>query len=300
MEKTMGVNLRKIYVSLGGNVYLTTDTGYIIKLNRYVEEACIFKDHEGSVIALDADDTNHGLIITGGYNDYTIKAHYTHNGKHVFTFSGHTSNVNVVKLDHTNDFIFSGSNDKTVRKISSTKGQQIWSYVNKDVIYDVAPTLDGGVVVGSSLTVRKIDKDGNLVWEFVHGTSTITSLESITINESEFIYAYESAGKLLKINSLNGNLVWSKETDSGGHSTQILLDSESDSVYIAKRDSILEKLSLDGERLWSVKNLFQIGRSYFLRGLAIDVTGNLFITSDLDKLIQINPELQLRGYRVNR
>ena len=81
--------------------------------------------------------------------------------KELWKFTGHTNYVRAVAVD-ANGNVYSGSADKTVRKISSS-GQQVWSFTgHTDRVNAVAVDASGNVYSGSNdKTVRKIKSNVN-------------------------------------------------------------------------------------------------------------------------------------------
>ena len=75
------------------------------------------------------------------------------------------------------EFIYSGSDDNTVKKIDSF-GTEVWTFTgHTDRVFDVAVDSDGNVYSCSrGNTVKKIDSSGTEVWSFTGHTDRARSV----------------------------------------------------------------------------------------------------------------------------
>ena len=110
-----------------------------------------------------------------------------------------------IEFDYGN-YVYSGSTDKTVRKISPS-GSQGWSFTeHTDRITFVVVDADGYVYSGSwDGTVRKISPSGSQVWSFTGHTSRVNG---IAVDADGYVYSGSSDNTVRKISS-SGSQVWS-------------------------------------------------------------------------------------------
>ena len=74
-------------------------------------------------------------IVSGGYDDRTVKLTNSTTGNPTWTFTGHTGPVNAVEISLINAFIFSCSDDGTIKRLSN--GNEAWSYQTGSRVTDI-------------------------------------------------------------------------------------------------------------------------------------------------------------------
>jgi len=104
----------------------------------------------------------------------------------IWSFTGHADYVYAVAVDN-NGYVYSGSYDKTVRKISPS-GTQVWSFTgHTDSVWAVAVDNDGYVYSGSDdKTVRKISPSGTQVWSFTGHTGYVYA---VAVDNNGYVYS---------------------------------------------------------------------------------------------------------------
>ena len=102
------------------------------------------------------------------------------------------------------NYIYSGSNDDTVRKIDSS-GNEVWTFDGHTAsVYGVAVDSDGYVYSASfDETVRKIDSSGNEVWTFDGHTDNVFD---VAVDSDGYVYSSSHDRTVRKIDS-SGNEV---------------------------------------------------------------------------------------------
>ena len=138
------------------------------------------------------------------------------------------SNVNLamsdIAIDNTNGFLYSihgqkegasESGNNTIKKINTSNGSVVWT---SPAIYGIPSeiTVDGSgdIYLSSGRTVQKVSKtDGSLVWTKTYDYSSPSSIKSMESIDSNYVYiaqdANDNIGVVHKINTSNGNIVWS-------------------------------------------------------------------------------------------
>jgi len=95
----------------------------------------------------------------------------------LWSFTGHTSAV--VSLSFGSDgYLYSGSEDRSVRKINPATGEQVWSFTGHTGSVHVLAFGDGYLYSSSAdNSVRKIDPvTGTEVWSFTGHTGAVRAL----------------------------------------------------------------------------------------------------------------------------
>ena len=174
----------------------------------------------------------------------------------------------------TPDFQFiiiaSGAFDNQVKKIDKD-GNLIWTFTgHTNAVRAVAVDSHGFVYSASSdNTVRKIDPDGNQVWSFTGHTNII---EALAIDNYGNVYSGGRDNTVRKIDS-DGNQVWSFT----GHTNDVhgLTTDKDGNIYSASRDSTVRKISSAGNQIWSFNN-----HTNRVRNLYVDNQLNVYSVGD--------------------
>ncbi|MCH8476367.1 MAG: WD40 repeat domain-containing protein [Wenzhouxiangella sp.] len=209
-----------------------------------------------------------------GVGELRYKGHGLTTPSQVWSFSGHTFNVHNVAVD-SEGYVYSGSRDATVRKISPT-GTEVWSFTgHTNWVWGVAVDSQGFVYSTSTDdTVRKISPTGNQVWSFTGHTASVFC---VAVDSDGFVYSGSQDNTVRKI-SPTGDQVWSFP----GHTNNVqdvAVDSEG-YVYSTSNDNTVRKISPTGNQVWSFTGHTESGS-----GVAVDSEGYVY-SSSLDNTVR--------------
>jgi|GEM_PF-2027150 len=197
----------------------------------------------------------------------------------VWQFTGHTSRVYAVAVDN-NGNIYSGSGDRTVRKISPD-GNQIWQFTGHgSTVYAVTVDNNGNVYSGSDdRTVRKISPDGNQIWQFTGHGSTVYA---VAVDNNGNVYSGSYDQTVRKI-SPDGDEIW----QFTGHTWTVIAVAvdNNGNVYSGSGDYTVRKISPDGNQIWQFT-----GHTDAVRAVAVDNYGNVYSGSDDRTARKISPD----------
>ena len=176
------------------------------------------------------------------------------------------------------NYVISGSNDATVRKIDST-GNEVWSFTgHTGYIRAIAVDSNDNVYTGSDdTTVYKIDSNGNDIWSFTGHTDRIYG---IAVDHNGNVFTASSDNTIRKINS-SGTQVWSNSYS--GDMRAVALDLQGN-VYVGGDDNVVRKLDTDGNQEWSFS-----GHSGDVYAVAVDLDGNVYSGATDTTVFKINP-----------
>ncbi len=242
------------------NIYTASYDNTIKKIDADGNVLWTFTGHTGQVYAVTVDYD--GFVYSGSYdkrlkkidpngnqvwesidegyitgvavdlNGYVYTSSYSYvskidpDGNRLWTNTEHTSYVRAVAVDDLG-FVYSCSEDNTVRKIDSN-GNQVWSFTGHTAnVTSVVVGSNGFVYSGSAdNTVRKIDPDGNQVWSFTGHTSTVYG---VAVTNDDYVYSCSFNNTIRKINS-EGTEVSSYIGNNGDYLYVIAVD-ETGYVY---------------------------------------------------------------------
>jgi len=195
----------------------------------------------------------------------------------IWQFTGHTGYVYAVAVDN-NGNIYSGGNDKTVRKISPD-GNQIWQFTgHTNYVNAVAVDNNGNVYSGSNdRKVRKIDPDGNQIWNF----DVFWTVFAVAVDNNGNVYSGSDDKTVRKI-SYDGNQIW-KFTGHTGYVYAIAVDNNG-YVYSGSADRTVRKISPDGNQIRQFT-----GHTDGVRAVAVDNDGNVYSGSYDNTVRKISP-----------
>jgi len=184
-----------------------------------------------------------GNVYTASNSNLVYK--YDTDGVLVWTFVGHTGNVNSIDVDTLGN-VYSTSVDNTVRKINSS-GNQVWSFVDSGMKNFNAVAVDaaGNVFVGSQNTVVcKLDSDGNEIWRFHGHTEGILDI-STDYAGNVYTTGYDNVVFCL---SPSGNQIWDRPVPATGISVSATKDG---SVYVGMDNGSIIKIDAVGSEVWT-------------------------------------------------
>ncbi|KYH35822.1 WD domain, G-beta repeat [Clostridium tepidiprofundi DSM 19306] len=176
-------------------------------------------------------------------------------------------------------YIYSGSYDDSVRKISPS-GNEVWKYTGHDeAVHGVAVDKDGYVYSGSNDdSVRKISPSGNEVWKY---TGHDKAVHGVAVDKDGYVYSGSYDDSVRKI-SPSGNEVW-KYT---GHDKAVLavaVDKDG-YVYSGSNDDSVRKISPSGNEVWKYT-----GHNRGVAAVAVDKYGYVYSGSYDDSVRKISP-----------
>ncbi|MFH0867189.1 MAG: SBBP repeat-containing protein [Bacteroidota bacterium] len=257
-------------------------------------------------IAIDHADNIYvtGYSSRGTDEDYlTIK--YDSDGNTIWQkisdSSGNEGGYSIAVDDTSNVYVTGASNGNYLTTKHDPNGNILWSKWYNSGGYDeghgIAVDSCGCVyVTGSSqngpmwdyLTI-KYDSNGNNVWQKAHtGSSAPYGGGAIAVDSCDNVYVTGTSNYnclTIKYNP-NGNIVWQKEYDNGNYNygKDITIDSSRD-VYVAgyfhnnisgSDYYLIMKYNYNGDIIW--QETYNIGTDGACYGMAIDDTGNVYIT----------------------
>lgn len=148
-------------------------------------------------------------------------------------------------------FLFSGSQDNTVRKLT-LEGEEIWSFTgHTESIYSLVVEPNGYVYSGEyESQLIKISPEGNQIWLYDNFTENI---DNVAVNNNGYVFATgrNPDNELRKIDS-NGNLVW-KYINWDYSVTGLAVDTNGN-IYVGVLDGFVEKTNSSGTKIWQFSN----------------------------------------------
>lgn len=171
------------------------------------------------------------------------------------------------------EFIVSGSFDDTVRKIDQN-GNEIWNYNVGDAVGDVYVDTQDFVYVGSyNNNLIKLNQNGNLVWTFTGHTDVV---QAIVVDNNGNVYSGSRDDTVRKIDS-SGNQVWSF-TNHTNDVQSLVLDSNG-FIYSGSIDNTVRKIDSNGNQIWSYTT-----PNSGVQDLSIDENNNIYVAAVLDAI----------------
>lgn len=212
----------KVSVYNPSTIYLGTFGGLVIQLNGNGQKVWQY-DMSSAVFAVGSGSSD--SVYCGMLNKTLVKLKSTGASK-TWTYTGFTGRVNDVKVQ--GDYVYACSEDGTVRKITASNGTLVWSYTgHTSDAYAVAVDKSGNVYsVGlSDCTIRKINANGSLVWQYTHSNV----LRCVSVDELGNVYVGGNDGYIRKFDAA-GNLIWSIRPNGYGLTYTVSVGT-SDNVY---------------------------------------------------------------------
>ena len=227
-------------ISRGLHVKQTSDGGYLIG-GRFNNESCIIKtDNLGNeqwiktypnhgIYGHEFEMVNNGFVTTGDYNGDPCLLKTDNLGNEIWTqtYSNHINEI--YDVSHTNDggFILTGSGDSQTNVFpevtlikTDSDGNLIWtntftSQFGQEGGFVVEETNDGGYIVLvldlEDTFLKKVDSNGNEVWEQNYGDVVGTSLKETTDNG--FIFTGQNIDDEVFITKTDnfGDITWTQD-----------------------------------------------------------------------------------------
>lgn len=151
--------------------------------------------------------------------------------------------------------IYTSSRDGIVKKINSN-GYELWTFDHGDTTLSVAFDSLGNVYSGSGglndQSIKKLDKDGNLIWTYSNPTVGVNGL---IVDDSDNVYAALGDEKVQKLDP-SGNVQWTftgHQFDSDSLSQVDSLAIDSSNNIISRSFVTVKKLTTSGNEAWSVE-----------------------------------------------
>ena len=166
---------------------------------------------------------------------------YDNDGNELWRFSGHTNIARAVAIDD-DLYVYSCSNDETVRKIDPT-GVEVWSLNLGMQLLCLDIDSAGNIYAGGS-KIFKISNDGVLLWT---SPSLTYNQLCLTVDSSNNVVSSGLTGVITKYSSA-GVLVFSVPL---GSQTWAVTSDNLDNIYVGTTSEFLFKLDPDGVEIWS-------------------------------------------------
>ncbi|MCL9818319.1 PQQ-binding-like beta-propeller repeat protein [Natronocalculus amylovorans] len=183
-------------------------------------------------------------------------------------------------------YIYTGSNDDTVKKIDPETGSVIWTFEGHSGSSNgVSVSHDGESVYSAGgdgdHSVRKIDSElGTEVWSYEESDGSVITAEESSDGGS--VYVGKQSGdtdNLVKLDGSDGSLVWESDAHSD---TVVSVSPHNDHVYTASFDDTVKKINgEDGSVEWSYE-----GHSDTVNGVSVSSSGDYVYTSSHDNTVR--------------
>jgi hypothetical protein len=171
-----------------GFIYVASEDKAVRKINNLGELLWKYTGHSGHVLSVAVDKDGN---IYSGSADKSVRR-ISPEGNEIWRVND-VAEVRSVVVDNEG-CVYSGNADGVVKKISS-EGKEIWSYSNSSWVNCLAIDSDNYIYCGYDLTVRKLDRYGELMWQF---TSSGYAFNTIGFYEQGNIYTNKGGG-LIKL-----------------------------------------------------------------------------------------------------
>jgi streptogramin lyase len=282
-----GGTVNDVDVDDNGNLYAVGALVSGVTLRKYDSTGTtqsLTLDHGGSLFGVDIDSSGNIYTVGALISSVTTRK-YNSSGTEQWNVN-HGAQVNCVVVDQNGNVYTGGQRnvgfetpESTTRKYDSD-GNLIWSVDHgagegpgglNPILGVIAIAVDtsGNVyTVGvktkvsdnpnaDTMTTRKYDSDGNLIWSVSHTTSLTGRVTGIAVDTSGNVYTggYRSADGFTtrKYNS-SGTLIWS--VDHGGFVEDLEIDVDGNVYTTGAVSSSLttRKYDNDGNLIWSVNH----------------------------------------------
>lgn len=239
---------------------------------------------------LTVDGSN--VISNNGSSDlFVIKYNLNKELQWVKRFGGSDSDaLGDITADHLGNVIlsgnFAGSTDIEGSLLSSTNGHDFLFKINDAGIVDWVEQFGDSYNWGTSVSIKT---NNNIVVSGIY--SGLFEIQGSFLQNPASPSAPEADAAFLAEFSVNGNLIWLKQANTGSNSKVVLELDKTDAIYLGGNffdggfivgDSThtgpaayIAKYNPSGEAQWSR----QIGDFYFnwVSGIAVDATNNIFV-----------------------
>lgn len=196
----------------------------------------------------------------------------------IWAFTRHLSGLRDVAVERNGAFVYTASDDNSVRKVDSS-AVEIWRFMVSGRAQAVDVDSDGFVYAASSdNTVRKIDPDGEEVWKFSGHNDTVFD---IALDSDGNIYSVSFDETLKKINN-DGEEIWTYDNfNSSVFAVAVSPDGEN--IHTGSEDGILRKFNSNGNLIWKFT-----GHTDSILGVTVDIGGNVYTASEDNTVRKIN------------
>lgn len=234
--------------------------------------------------SLQIEPPNIGAVIDMKGNEYNVaeitgEEIYGSGNKitHVWQKTIGSSWLNYIFVDN-DDFIYTGGSDNIVRKIDS-EGNVVWEFSgHTSPVRSVVTNNDSFVYSCSDdKTIKKISPDGEEVWTFSGHTSPV---RSVIVDNDGFVYSCGEDCYVMKINP-EGKKIWSIKL--GDYVNSVAVDNNG-SIYAGCRNCYVYKINSKGSQEWSF-----IGNANVINSVAVDNNGYIYSGSADKTVRKISP-----------
>ena len=176
------------------------------------------------------------------------------------------------------NFVYTASEDKTARKLSTINGAQSWMFQPSPTDFWLDVQVDNSYVylAGKDRTVRKLDLAGNQIWSFAGHTGEVFA---VAADRDGYVYSASKDKTVRKI-SPAGVQVWS--TTISGEGNDVAVDAAGN-VYVAASDKKVHKLNSSGAVAWTVAHADTV------YSVAVDAAGNVYTGSRPKDVRKLSP-----------
>lgn len=214
-----------------------------------------------------------GTDLYSTSSDGTLYKSNIKSGNLVWGFNGHTGRINGLSIG--NDYVITGSSDKTIRKIDPNGNEILKISTFQYPVMDVGVGVMGNIYgCSSNGDLIKFTPEGGVIWSLKLGRSSIRKI-ALDVNDNVFTASYD--GIVRKINS-SGDLLW----EFKGHKNSVLSICIDANGYVYSGSAVGEIIKLDqsGYEIW--RTAYDTSSIY---GVYADVDGYIFVSSS-DKNIR--------------
>jgi hypothetical protein len=175
--------ITSIALDNNGFIYVASEDNAVRKINNLGELIWKYKGHTGYVLSVAVDKDGN---VYSGSADKSVRR-ISPEGNEIWRLND-VVGVNSVVVDNEG-CVYSGNGNGVVKKISS-EGKEIWSYSNSSWVNCLAIDSDNYIYCGYDLTVRKLDRYGELMWQF---TSSGYAFNTIGFYDQGNIYTNKTS-----------------------------------------------------------------------------------------------------------
>jgi streptogramin lyase len=169
-------NVNDVAVDVNGNVYTASNDGTIRKLNSNGNQVWKFEDNDMENFYAIAVDKD-GYVFAGSQTTDVYKLNLS--GGLAWKFTGHTAPVISIAVDYSNNVYSTGFDDK-VYKLNSD-GDELWNYVLSDYGVVSVDINDNVYVALNSGNVVRLTAAGALLYERSVSSSRLGTVASSSL-----------------------------------------------------------------------------------------------------------------------
>ena len=240
-EHTLQVNEVAVDASNPQNIFTAGRDGTVKKLTNAGNVEWSY--NIGDIVTGVAVDVNGNVYASA--ND-TLVYKISSTGTLIWTFSGHTGNVNAVAVDSDGN-VYTASIDNTIRKLNSD-GEELWLFENPAMrnFYTIAVDSNGNVIAGTqNAKVCKLDSDGNEAWRYDDHTAGVLAVTTDVVGN---VYSTGYDNTVRKLDP-NGNLLLTI-INLGESGQSIAIDTD-EFIHVGLNNGNVVKYNASGVLQWS-------------------------------------------------